>query len=137
MEDYKLYTDDGRDMNILELETKSLIHVVNWWLAFGVYTSSIFYQALVDPPELQFVDCLGLSNTQHNYQYPCNIIALNQKYVIYLNPYHLDTLSPPIFSTEVIDKVVYHYLRLFLAQTDNFYKVQVEYKIAQLDIIVT
>lgn len=67
LEDYKLFEDDGGDGSISESEKKSYINAANSWLAPGVCAASIFYEALIDIPESQFVDSPGLSNTQHNY----------------------------------------------------------------------
>lgn len=59
-----------------------------------------------------------------------NIIILNKKFDIFLNPYYLDTFSSLISTTEIVDKVTYCYLRLFLVQVDKFYKIEIEYEIA-------
>lgn len=130
LKDYKLYASDRGDGSILESENKSLIDVVNLWLVLSICATSTFYQALVKVLKSQFVNNSELSNAQHNRQHICNVITLNKMYNIYLGPYHLDTFSSLVLSMEVIDKVVRYYLCLLLAQADDFYRAQIEHKIA-------
>ncbi len=96
-----------------EIKHKSSINVAFLQLAPGVRAASTFDHALVEPPKSQFVLGLGLFNDQHNRHYVHKVIAINKEFGIYLGPYHLDTLFPPVFTTEAVDKVAYCYFGYF------------------------
>lgn len=68
--------------------------------------------------------------------YAHKAIALNKIFNIFTKAYHFNTLPLPIFTTEIIDKIMSCYLYLLLTQVDDFYRVQVEHKITRLDIII-
>lgn len=102
----------------------------------GICTATIFQQILIDPPKLQFVSSLSLSNNSHNCVYARKVVTFNKAFNIFLRAYCLDIFPSPIFTIKVVDKIACRYFHLFLTQANNFYKVQVKHIIACLDIII-
>lgn len=134
--DYKAYINDARETSIPASEKKSPIDAASPRLTPGVHAATTFQQALMDPPELQFVPSPGLSDESHNRAHVHEVIALNKAFNIFSGAYCLDILSSLILTIEAVDEIARCYSRLSLARVDNFHKARVEHKIARLDIIV-
>lgn len=134
--DYKAYINNLRETSISTLEKKSLINIVFLWLASSICMATSFEQTLMDLLELQFVLSSDLFDKSHSCAYVCKLIALSKTFDIFLKAYFLDTLSSPIFTIEVVNKIAHYYSCLSLAQANDFHKIWVKHKIACLDIII-
>lgn len=106
-------------------------------LTLNICATTIFQQAVMDPPELQFFSSPGLSNNSYNCANACEVIALNKAFDIFSEAYCFDTPPASVHITEVVDKIASCYFRLPLAWADNFYRAQVKHEIARLDIVIT
>lgn len=109
------YMNDAITKPLLEIKNKSHIDVTSLQLVPDICATNTFYQALLDLPELQFVPSPSLFNDQHNDQYTHEVIVINNEFGIYPGLYYFNTLSLPVFTIEIVDKVVCCYTRLLLA----------------------
>lgn len=115
LEDYKVYINNIRETSISASDKESSIDAASPQLTLGICAATIFQQALMNPPESQFIRSPGFSDKSHNCAYARKVIALNKAFDIFLGAYCLDTFTFLVFTTETIDKIVHCYSRLPLA----------------------
>lgn len=110
---------DGKtdDVEIAEREVESPPILSLPQLCSGFHAVESLYVALVEPPKSWFAASSGLSDIEHIYRYACAIIFI-EKDISFSPGFHcLNTLSLPVLTLEVVNKVACCYSRFFWNQS--------------------
>ena len=117
------------DVMIPESESKSSLALFLPQICPDVNVVESFLIALVEPSESRYIISLSLSNINYICHHARAIILVDKDFGFSPEPHRLDTLFPPVFTPEVVNKVICHYSCLPLEQANAFYIAFIEYLI--------
>lgn len=118
---------DGKaiDAKIPKREVKSSLTLSLLQLYPGVYTAKSLCITLIEFSKSWFAANLDLFDVEHICHYACAIKDI----CFFSGLYHLNTLFPPIFALEIVNKLDYRNSRLLLEQANAFHMTHIKQEI--------